>query len=55
MDLDAQDPATDISDEEFLSVVKEFRRDAPYSGVQMCCGSLRAQGIKVKRECFYSP
>lgn len=48
--LDAQDAATDISDEELLSVIREFRRDAPYSGVQMCCGSLRAKGIKVTRE-----
>ena len=44
------DPNTEVSDEELTSTIKLIRQDAPYSGVSMMWGSLRARGIRVTRE-----
>ena len=45
-----QDPENEISDDDLISHVQQIRQDCPYSGVQMICGSLRANGVKVTRE-----
>ena len=44
------DPATEVSDVELISMMKEIRQNTPYCGVSMMYGSLRARGIKVTRE-----
>lgn len=41
---------TVVTDAELETVIREIRQDAPFSGVQMMCGSLRMRGIKVTRE-----
>ena len=44
------DADSEVNDEELTSLIELIRQDAPYSGVSMMCGSLRARGIKVTRE-----
>ena len=36
-----EEPSNVISDADLETVIREIREDAPYSGVQMMCGSLR--------------
>lgn len=45
-----EDPNEEVSDEELVSLIQQIREDAPFSGVQMLCGSLRARGVKVTRD-----
>ena len=45
-----QDPTSSISDDDLVAVIREIKVDAPYSGVQMICGSLRSRGLHVTRE-----
>ena len=44
------DATTEVSDVELTSAINSIRRNAPYSGVSMMCGNLRARGIRVTRE-----
>ena len=44
------DPSSEINDEDLTSLIQQIRQEAPYSGVSMMYGSLRARGIKVIRE-----
>jgi hypothetical protein len=45
-----EEPSNVVSDAELETTIREIREDAPYSGVQMVCGSLRMRGVKVTRE-----
>ena len=45
-----EDPSNELSDSDLLTVIRQIREDAPYSGVQMIYGGLRAKGIKTSRE-----
>lgn len=44
------DPTNVINDDDLKSAIQEIRKNQPYSGVSMVCGSLRAMGLKVTRE-----
>ena len=44
------DPSADISDTDLRSEIERIRQLAPFSGVSMISGSLRAKGIRVSRE-----
>ena len=44
------DPSAEISDSDLKAEIEGIRHDAPFSGVSMVYGSLRARGIKVTRE-----
>ena len=44
------DPQSEISDRDLESLITSIRRDVPYSGISMMCGSLRSRGIRVTRE-----
>jgi hypothetical protein len=42
-------PYTEISDEDLLSLVREFKVDNPDVGESMAAGLLRSRGYRVKR------
>ena len=44
------DPSADISDTDLRSEIERIRQLAPFSGVSMNSGSLRAKGIRVTGE-----
>lgn len=44
------DPQSEINDRDLGSLIADIRRDIPYSGVSIMCGSLRSRGIRVTRE-----
>jgi len=45
-----EDPSNELSDGDILALIRQIREDAPYSGVQMIYGGLRARGVKTSRE-----
>lgn len=44
------DPQSEISDGDLESLISDIRKDIPYSGISIMCGSLQSRGIRVTRE-----
>ena len=44
------DPNVEVDEQDLTAQIRLIRRDSPYCGVSMMCGSLRAKGIRVNRE-----